>query len=461
MKRIILTLCSIFLLTNNSLPQTSFSNSENNYPAIADTIIRTALTEQTGYGWLKELCGIGPRLSGSEQSMKAILWAKDKMENMGVDKVWLQNVMVPKWVRGDIESAQIVSSKKYKGRKLNVTAFGGSIAAPDEGVTAQVVEVKSFDELKKLGGKVKGKIVFYNRAFDNGLVNSFEAYGKAVDQRTAGAIEAAKLGAVASIVRSITSKNDNVTHTGVMYYDSLANKIPTASIGVQDAEFLSSAIKEEPDLAITIKMDCKKYPDVLSYNVIGEITGSEKPEEIIVIGGHFDSWDKGCGAHDDGAPCIQTMEALHLLKKFNIKPKRTIRCVLFINEENGARGGKVYGAFADTAKEKQIAALESDRGAFTPRGFYVTSDSSTVNKMQAWLSVLNKASIDWIRHGGSGVDVSFIKNTKALLGFAPDEQRYMDVHHSDNDTFESVHPREMELGTAAITIMAYLLSEEL
>lgn len=461
MNRIILTLCSIFLLSNNSFSQTSFSNSKNNYPVIADTIIRTVLTEQTGYEWLKELCDIGPRLSGSEQSMKAILWAKDKMEKMGIDKVWLQNVMVPKWVRGDAESAQIVSSKKYKGRKLNITAFGGSIAAPGDGITAQVIEVKSFDELKKLGDKIKGKIVFYNRAFDNGLVNSFEGYGRAVDQRTNGAIEAAKLGAVASIVRSITSKNDNVTHTGVMYYDSLTNKIPHAAIGVQDADFLSGAIKQEPNLTITIKMNCKKYPDVLSYNVIGEITGSEKPEEIIVIGGHFDSWDKGCGAHDDGAPCIQTMEALHLLKKFNIKPKRTIRCVLFINEENGARGGKVYGTFADTAKEKQIAALEADRGAFTPRGFYVTSDSTAINKMQVWLPILNKAHIDWIRPGGSGVDVSFIKNAKALLGFAPDEQRYMDVHHSDNDIFESVHPRDMELGTAAITIMAILLSEEL
>lgn len=432
----------------------------SNYQSTAESLVSRSLFDQRGYEWLKELCRIGPRLSGSENSLKAIYWAKEKMEMLGFDSVWLQPVMVPKWVRNDIETAIVSSSQKYKGRKLTITSYGGSIATPANGITAEVVEVKSFDELKTLGDKVKGKIVFFNRPFDKSLLNTFEAYGKAVDQRTQGAIEAARYGSVASIVRSVTSKDDYVPHTGVMYYDDAIPKIPHAAISVLDAEFLSNAIKEEPNLKITINMNCENFPDVLSYNVIGEIKGSKFPDEVIVLGGHYDSWDKGCGAHDDGAPCIQTMEVLDLFKRLDLKPKRTIRCVFFINEENGLRGGIEYGKYTDNAKEKHLAAIEADRGAFTPRGFNVTSDTTTISKLQNWLPILNKAHIDWIRPGGSGGDVAQIKNTKALFGFVPDDQRYMDVHHSDNDTFESVHPREMQLGTAALAILTYLLSEE-
>lgn len=456
----ILFLTFLFSYLPKTLAQSLDEKSLTNFKSTADSIVSRSLFDQKGYEWLKELCRIGPRLSGSENSLKAIYWAKEKMESIGLDSVWLQPVMVPKWVRNDIETAIISSSKKYKGRKLTIASYGGSIATPANGITAEVVEVKTFDELKTLGDKVKGKIVFFNRPFDKGLVNTFEAYGKAVDQRTQGAIEAAKYRAVASIVRSITSKDDYVPHTGVMYYNDSIPKIPHAAISVLDAEFLSRAIKEEPTLKITINMNCENYPDVLSYNVIGEIKGSKFSNEVIVLGGHYDSWDKGCGAHDDGAPCIQTMEVLELFKRLNLKPKRTIRCVLFINEENGLRGGIEYGKYADTAKVKHLAAIEADRGAFTPRGFNVTTDSTTISRLKQWLPILNKAHIDWIRPGGSGGDVAQIKNAKALFGFVPDDQRYMDVHHSDNDDFESVHPREMQLGTAALAILTYLLSEE-
>jgi len=455
---IYLTILTYF--TSAITAQNVNKNNFTNYQKVADSLISRSLSDLRGYEWLKELCDIGPRLSGSENSLKAIYWAKEKMESLGFDSVWLQPVMVPKWVRNDIETAFVSHSQKYKGRKLSIASFGGSIATPLNGITGEVVEVKSFDELKLLGDKIKGKIVFYNRPFDKSLVSTFEAYGKAVDQRTQGAIEAAKYGAVASIVRSITSKDDNVPHTGIMYYDDSVTKIPHAAIGVLDADFLSSAIKEEPNLKITLTMNCENLPDVLSYNVIGEIKGSSLQNEVIVLGGHFDSWDKGCGAHDDGAPCIQTMEVLDLFKRINIKPKRTIRCVFFINEENGLRGGIEYGKYADSAKVKHIAAIEADRGAFTPRGFNVTTDSITIKQLQEWLPILNKAHIDWIRPGGSGGDVAQIKNAKALFGFVPDDQRYMDVHHSENDVFEAVHPREMQLGTAALAILAYLLSEE-
>lgn len=450
----------VFIISSNkSFPQKLNKEFTLVYQNVADSIITRSLTEQRGYEWLKELCEIGPRLSGSENSLKAIYWAKNKMESLGFDSVWLQPVMVPKWVRNDIETAIVSFSKKYNGRILQIASFGGSIATPINGITAEVVEVKSFDELNSLGKKVKGKIVFFNRPFNNGLVNTFEAYSKAVDQRTHGAIKAAEYGAAASIVRSITSKKDYVPHTGVMYYDNLLPKIPHAAISVLDADFLSNAIKEEPNLKITLTMNCENLLDVLSYNVIGEIKGNQYPDEIIVIGGHFDSWDKGCGAHDDGAPCIQTMEVLDLFKRLDLNPKRTIRCVLFINEENGLRGGIEYGKYSDSVKAKHFAAIEADRGAFTPRGFNVTTDSTTILKLQEWLPILNKAHIDWIRPGGSGGDVAQIKNAKALFGFVPDDQRYMDLHHSANDVFETVHPREMQLGTAAMAILVYLLSE--
>jgi hypothetical protein len=454
------TFLLLFVFSTTNSFQTFKNHSFNHYNVIADSILRSSLVEQKGYQWLKELCEIGPRLSGSEQSLNAIEWARNKMIESNFDSVWLQPVLVPKWVRNDIETAYISKSDKYKGMKLNIAALGGSIGTPINGLTGKIIEVKSFEELANVASKVKGNIVFFNRAYDDGLVSTFEAYGKAVNQRTQGAIEAAKYGAIASIIRSISSQKDNVPHTGIMYYDSTVPQIPHAALGIKDADYLSSAIAEEPNLEMTIQMNCENLSDVKSYNVIGEIKGSVIPDEVIVIGGHFDSWDKGCGAHDDGAPCIQTMEVIELFNRLNIKPKRTLRCVLFINEENGLRGGIEYGKYADSSKEKHYAALEADRGAFTPRGFNATTDKEFILEMQNWLPILNKAHIDWIRPGGSGGDVAQIKNAKALFGFVPDDQRYMDVHHSDNDTFDSVHPREMQLGTAAMAIMVYLLSEE-
>lgn len=449
----------IFIRTNLNAQQLP-SEKIQRYSELAGRIVRSALLDKKGYGWLKELCTIGPRLSGSENSSKAITWAKNKMKECGFDSVWLQPVMVPKWVRGKIEIAYISKSKKYLNKKLTIASYGGSIGTPKNGTSGEVIEVNGLEEVKNLGDKAKGKIVFYNRSFDNGLLNTFEGYGRAVDQRINGAIEAAKVGAAAVIVRSVQASYDNVPHTGVMLYDDKVQQIPSAAISVIDADFLSNAIKSEPKLNIIIKMDCKSYPDVQSYNVIGQLTGTEQPNEVIVAGGHFDSWDKGCGAHDDGAPSLQTMEALELLKRMNVKPKRTIRCVLFINEENGLRGGIEYGKYSSNTFEKHLACIESDRGAFTPRGFSATADSLSLMKMQSWLPILNKANIDWVRKGGSGGDVGQIKNAKALLGYVPDDQRYMDLHHSDNDVYSAVHPREMELGSAAIAIMSYLLSEE-
>lgn len=449
----------LILISSLLFPQSSTSNL-NYYNLVADKITKKVLTEKTGYKLLQELCEIGPRLSGSENSLRAISWAEEKLKNFGIDKIWLQPVMVPHWERGNIQTAQIITDKSINVKSLNILALGGSISTPENGVTAKVIEVKNFTELKERQNEVKGKIVFFSRPVDEGLLDTFAGYGSAVDQRVYGAIEAAKYGAVAVLIRSVTTKHDNVPHTGVMIYDDSLPQIPAAAIGYLDADYLHNALIDEPNLSISLKLNCKTLPDAQSYNVIAEITGTELPDEIIVVGGHFDSWDQGCGAHDDGAGCVQSMEVLNLFKELNIKPKRTIRCVLFINEENGSRGGKEYGKFAGTNNENHLAAIESDRGGFTPIGFDVDSDSSVLNKIKNWSSVLEKSGINWIRKGGSGVDIQYIKNTKAKIGYVPDAQRYMDVHHSANDTFESVHPRELELGTASIAIMAYLISEE-
>jgi len=445
-----------FVMINSAFSQ----NLNSLYLETSEKIVRRALVDQIGYQMLGELCEIGPRLSGSDQSIKAIHWAKKKMEYLGFDKVWLQPAMVPKWIRGDFESARIVNSKTLNGRALEIAAFGGSVGTDRDGITAEVVSVNNFNELNSISNSIKGKIVFFNRALDLGETNTFSGYGNAVNQRTQGAIEAAKYGAAAVLVRSVTTKHDKVPHVGVMYYVDSLPKIPSAAIGYQDADFLYEAIRKEPSLKINVRLSCKTFPDVQSYNVIGELIGTEKPNEVIVVGGHFDSWDKGCGAHDDGAGCIQSMEVLDLFNRLNIKPKRTVRCVFFINEENGVRGAIGYANYADTSKEIHYAAIESDRGAFTPRGFYVDADSAVIQKIESWLPYLQKARIEWVRKGGSGVDISFIKNIKAKIGYVPDDQRYMDVHHSANDTFDTVHPRELELGSAAMAILTFLLSEE-
>lgn len=430
------------------------------YNSVADKLISSALTNETGYKLLKELCAIGPRLSGSDKSLKAIYWAEKKMKEAGFDKVWLQKTMVPRWERGKKESAFISSSSMFRGRKLNIAALGGTVATPKNGITSGIIEVKSFEELHNRKDEAKGKIVFFNRPFDRSITNTFGGYGGSVDQRFSGPVEASKVGAVGAIVRSATSNRDNNPHTGVTDTGEGVTLIPAVAIGIQDADFLADALKKDPSLKVTYKTDCRTLPDTESFNVIGELKGSELPNEVIVVGGHYDSWDLATGAHDDGGPCLQTFEVLDLFKKLGIKPKRTVRCVFFINEENGLRGGLEYGKYSETSGEIHIAAIESDRGCFTPRGFYAQTNAESLKKMQSWLPILNKSLIEWVLPGGGGSDIGPIKNAKAQIGYVPDNQRYMDLHHSSNDNYNSVNPREMELGASAMAILVYLLSEE-
>ncbi len=437
------------------------SSKTNQYQLVAEQIVSSALNEQKGYEYLKNLCRLGPRLSGSRNSLMAINWSKNKLKELGCDSVWLQPVMVPHWERGTTELAGIINSKKFNGVSLHISALGGSVGTPPEGIAANVIEIKSFDDLKQNKESVRGKIVFFSSAFNQSYTNTFKGYSESVQKRVYGAIEAAKYGAIGVVIRSVTTKYDTVPHTGtVQYVDSLI-KIPAVALGNVDADFLSLALQEDPDLKLNLILDCKTLPDAKSFNVIGEIKGSEYPDKIIVVGGHIDSWDVGEGAHDDGAGCIQSIEVLDLFRRLNIQPKRTIRCVLFINEENGSLGSKEYSRFAENSEEYHLAAIESDRGGFTPRGFTIdTKSEGVLARVKSWLPVLQKAGIDWIRKGGSGPDIRRIKNTKALFGYVPDNQRYFDLHHSANDVYEEVHPRELELGSAAMAILAYLLSEE-
>jgi len=435
-------------------------NSADQYDIISNNIIKSALQEQKGYHLLKNLCDFGPRLTGYPGSYTAIDWCAAQLDSFGCDRVWLHSVMVPIWQRGDTEQAFLTHSYDNKKAELVITALGGSIGTPEEGISAKVLEVHSFEELEKKADLAQGKIIFFNRPFNPTVFSTFVGYSDAVMQRTQGAIQAAKVGGIASLVRSVTSQNDNTPHTGLVRYEDGITQIPAAAIGVLDANRLSLALHDDPELEVTINLSCQNLPEKESFNVIGEIQGNKYPKEVIVVGGHLDAWDKGDGAHDNGAGCVQSIEVIYLLKKLGLKPSRTIRCVLFMDEEQHQTGAKAYGYYASYAPEIQLAAIESDRGALTPRGFDVTADSSVIEKMQRWLPYLGNASIDWIKNGGSGADISYIKNAKALIGYVPDGQRYFDFHHSANDIFEEIHPRELELGSAAMTILVYLISEE-
>jgi Zn-dependent M28 family amino/carboxypeptidase len=344
---------------------------------------------------------------------------------------------------------------------LNVCALGGSVATPEEGIQAEVIEVKGFDELRSLGENVRGKIVFFNRPMDPTKLNTFEAYAGAVDQRSRGAIEAAKTGAVAVLVRSMTLKMDDKPHTGAMNYADSVKKIPAAAISTLHAEELSELLKRHKSVRIHLKLTPRTLPDVESANVVGQITGSEKPDEIILVSGHLDAWDKGQGAHDDGAGCVQAIEAVNLLKKIGVKPKRTIRAVMFMNEENGVRGGKAYPLAAERKGEKHVAAMESDAGGHTPRGFNVSGDSTLLRRVRPWTPLFDMLEAGRIQIGYSGVDIAPLVNTGVPgFGLVPDNHRYFDYHHSDNDTIDKVHPRELEMGAIVQALLCYLISEE-
>jgi len=428
-----------------------------------EQLYKTSLTEGKSYEWLDYLSNqIGSRLSGSSGAQRAVEWTKSELDSLGLDKVWLQPVMVPRWVRGTPEYA-FIETGPGETTQVPICALGGSIATPMGGVKAEVIEVQSIEEIAELGAsKIGGKIVFFNRPFQDELINTFQAYGGCVDQRYAGAEEAAKYGAAGVLVRSLTHRLDDYPHTGAMSYGSLtkAQRIPAAAISTNGAELLSTLLKLNPRTKFFFSMSCQNHQDVESYNVIGEITGSVYPDQYMVVGGHLDSWDLGDGSHDDGAGIVQSMEVLRLLKATAYKPKYSIRVVLFMNEENGLRGGRKYAEEAKAKGERHVFALESDSGGFTPRGFSFDIDDANFAQVKQWEPLFKPYYIHYFERGGSGADIGPLKgNGTVLAGLRPDSQRYFDYHHAANDTFDAVNKRELELGAATMASLIYLFDK--
>ncbi len=428
------------------------------------TTIRALYNESLRHGQSYELLhdltkNIGARLPGSPAAASAVGWGRDVMTSWEFDSVWLQPVMVPRWVRGQAEVARIRLSKKRDSINVNVCALGLSTGTGPDGVRAHVLEVKSLDELKLLSSReVKGKIVFFNGPMDPAILTPFKAYENAVPQRVDGASTAARLGATGVVVRSMNPTIDDYPHTGAMRYADDAPRIPAVAISTRDAELLSKLLKEDKDLSFYFETHCENFGMVQSYNVIGQIKGGEYADQIIVVGGHLDSWDLAEGAHDDGTGSVQAMEAVRLIKAIGYRPRRTIRAVLFMAEESGVWGGKEYGRIAQQKNEKHLAAIESDQGGFSPRGFAMQGDEKNLALISGWKNLFAPYGITDFMKEEAGADIDPLKDQGTfLLGLYPDPQSYFDYHHTSQDTFDKVSRRELELGAAAMASMIYLI----
>src|SRR5829696_8710929 len=403
---------------------------------------------------------IGGRLAGSTQMVKAEQWGLKTMQQAGADNVSLQECMVPHWVRGGKDKAEAYYGRDPKQKRtLDVLALGNSIGSMKP-LKAEVLEIKNYDDLEEKKNQVSGKIVFYNYKFNPAYMQTFRAYGEAAQYRGGGPARAAKYGAVGVIVRSMSHSTDNNPHTGsTRYIDSFA-KVPAVAIGLQDADWLSAQL-QNGNVSVTMHTHGIFLPDTIGHNVIAELRGTEFPNEYITIGGHLDSWDPAEGAHDDGAGCVQTIEVLRTFKALGYKPKRTLRFVLFANEENGLRGGTKYADEAKAKGEKHIFALESDEGGFTPRGFNVTVSDLQYQKFLDWKFLLSPYGGSELERGGGGSDIGPLAKTQntPVAGFMPDPQRYFDYHHARNDVFEAVNKRELEMGAVAMASLIYLVDK--
>ncbi len=451
-KNVFVVLC--FLLSLRSSPQSTDA-------AMVKKIVDETMTNGTAYTNLEKLCKqVGPRLSGSVNHFKAVRLTAAMLKEMGVDTVYLQPCMVPHWIRGNKEQGEILfnGGKKFQ---LHLTALGNSVGTVPAGVSAPVLEVRNMSELENLGKSgIKGKIVFFNFKMNPTYIETFRAYGESGISRVRGPEMAAKYGAIGAIVRSLAINLNDYPHTGVTVYNDSFPKIPAVAISTNDAEYLSRELIKKNVSKVWFKTNCKMLPDVKAYNVIGEIKGSTYPNDIITVGGHLDSWDLAEGANDDGSGVVQSMEVLRTLNALRIKPKRTIRAVLFVNEENGGRGSDAYFEEAKAKNEKHIFALESDAGGFTPRGFSLDMTDTQRNKLIKWKDLFYPYGVYNFSNGGGGSDIGPLKKIgAALAGLSPDSQRYFDIHHAATDVFENVSERELKLGAANMTALVYLVSE--
>lgn len=423
----------------------------------ADNIIKRELATSRAYETLEVLTDdIGPRLSGSPNAAAAVSWALKTFEKWGIP-ARAEKVMVPHWVRG-VERASLVS---HRDQNISLTALGGSVATPPGGVTADVVELNSFDELKS--ADVKGKIVFFNNPMDMELVlghRSFDAYRKAVVYRSEGPSRAAAQGAIAVVIRSVASASLRTPHTGALRYDPKVRRIPAAAMAAEDAMLIDRLVKKGERVRMHLVLTPRTLPDVESANVIAEIRGSEKPEEIVLLGGHLDSWDLGTGAIDDGSGVAMVMETMRLINEMHLTPKRTIRGVLFMNEENGLNGGRTY--FANHKNEKHVAVIESDAGASAPTGFQTTLKGEALSDFERRAQALaSVGAAHFESTPETGADTSFLTEAGVPgFGLVPDPLRYFDYHHSAADTLDKIDPKELAQDSAAVAALAWILAEQ-
>ncbi len=425
------------------------------------------LVNGKAYDNLRVLCKqIGNRVSGSATMYKAEDWGVKTMKEMGADSVMKQQCMIPHWVRGAKETGtyrwirNMGENLQTEEKSTDILSLGNAEGTKGITLKADILEVKSFEELEQQKDKIKGKIVFYNYPFNQTFVKTFNGYGDAVRFRGSGASRAAKYGAVGVIVRSVSTAPDNHPHTGALRYNDSFPKIPAVAIGVKDAENMSQLLKNGK-IIYSLTSNATMLPDTIAHNIIGEIKGSEFPNEVITIGGHLDSWDIGEGAHDDGAGCVQSMEILNIFKSLNYKPKRTIRIVLFANEENGLKGGNKYADEAEKNKEQHIAAIESDAGGFSPRAFGGNMTDTQFARFKSWQEHFYNYGIYELTKGGGGADIGPLatKFKTPVIGLSPDSQRYFDLHHARTDVFEAVNKRELHLGAASMAALVYLIDQ--
>lgn len=432
------------------------------YRETVDLILRSSLSEGQAYTRLAGLCAEAPhRLAGSEGAARAVAWMKAEMEREGFENVRLEECMVPHWERGDVERLVVLGADGEATEvSLPILALGGSIATAEGGLTAGVIEVQDFEELSARADEARGKIVFFNRPMDPELFSTGHAYGGAVNQRSRGAIEAAKVGGVAAVVRSMTTRLDDFPHTGAMNYADDVERVPSVAVSTLGAERLSKLIAEGAEPQLQLELACQWFEDAPSHNVVGELVGSEFPNEVIVVGGHLDGWDVGQGAHDDGGGCCQAFEVVRLLKALDLRPRRTIRVVLFMNEENGTRGARAYHAAHSAEMPDHILALESDSGSFSPRGFTGNANHEALAILREIVALMEPAGVYKMDPGYGGVDISpMIPDGVINVGLRPDPHRYFDLHHSNRDTMAQVSDREINLGAGAIAALLYVVAD--
>ena len=449
--RRLLTCCAAVtaLLVADTVPAQQPADIGAAYRDAAGRIMAAALRDSSSYARLTELVDrFGSRLSGSESLERALDWMLAEMARDGLDAVRGEPVQVPHWVRGN-EHAELLLPRP---RRLPMLGLGGSVATPPEGITADVLVVSSFDELRARGAEAKGRIVLYDVAF--------ESYGQAVAYRTTGAVEAARVGAVASLIRSVTPYSQQTPHTGAMRYDSALARIPHAAITVEDAMLLHRIQQRGEQVRLNLYMEARTLPDARSRNVLAELRGRERPDEVVVLGGHSDSWDVGQGAMDDGGGVVAAWEAVRLLKVLGLVPRRTVRVVAWVNEENGLRGGAAYRDAHRNELERHVAAIETDAGVFKPLGFGFTGSDAAFAVVQGVGRLLEPIGAGTINRGGGGADIGPIMEAGVPgLGLNVEGERYFWYHHSDADTIDKLDPRELGECVAALAVMAYVLAD--